>query len=214
MKIALITIHNANNYGAVLQAYATKKVLSQYGEVSTIDYDNRFLAHHLDLIRFAPSVHGMKMLIHDLLRLPSRVRAVKRFRTFVNENMNLSKKLSADELIKGKAGEFEVYVCGSDQIWNPSIVNPDNRIDPIFFLSFAPKEAKKISYASSIGHHHFNDEEKEEVRNLLEDFTTISTRESDGVVKLQEILPDREINHVLDPTLLLSKEEWLKKINN
>lgn len=213
MKIALITIHNANNYGAVLQAYATKKILSEYGEVSTVNYDNKFLAHHLDVIRFAPSLHGIKMLIHDLLRLPSRIRAVNRFRNFVRTNMNLTQKLTADELMHGKAGDFDVYVCGSDQIWNPDIVNKDKKIDPIFFLSFADKGAKKLSYASSIGHHNFSEDEQKEVKNLLKDFTMISTRESDGVKKLQQILPDKEINHILDPTLLLSKEEWFKALD-
>ncbi|MBD3795878.1 MAG: polysaccharide pyruvyl transferase family protein, partial [Epsilonproteobacteria bacterium] len=213
MKIALITIHNANNYGAVLQAYATKRILSEYGEVSTVDYDNRFLAHQLDLIRFTPSVHGVKMLLHDLLRLPSRIRAVNRFRNFVRTNMNLTQKLTADELMAGNAGDFDVYVCGSDQIWNPDIVSIDKKIDPIFFLSFAGNGAKKLSYASSIGHHHFSEDEQNEVKSLLEDFTMISTRESDGVAKLQQILPDKEINHVLDPTLLLSKEEWIQALD-
>ena len=83
MKIALITIHNANNYGAVLQSYATKKILSDYGEVSIIDYDNKHLGHHLDLVRFSVSIHGVKMLIHDILRLSSRIKAVNKFKSFI-----------------------------------------------------------------------------------------------------------------------------------
>jgi hypothetical protein len=213
MKIALITIHNANNYGAVLQAYATKKVLSQYGEVSTIDYDNRFLNHQLDIFRFDMSVHGIKMLVHDILRLPSRIRAVNRFRNFLRTNMNLTQKLTADKLMQGKAGKFDIFLCGSDQIWNPEIVSEDRSIDPIFFLSFANKGSKKLSYASSTGHHNYTEDEKKEIAKLLEDFDLITTRESDGVKKLQEILPNRDIHHVLDPTLLLSKEEWLEALD-
>jgi hypothetical protein len=210
MKISLITIHNANNYGAVLQAYATKKILSQYGEVCTIDYDNRFLNHHLDIFRFDMSVHGFKMLVHDLLRLPYRLKAIGRFKNFIKSTMNLTQKLTSDELMQGKAGNFDIYISGSDQIWNPEIVSKDKFIDPIFFLSFAKKGSKKLSYASSIGHHIYTENEKKEVSKLLEDFKLITTRESDGVKKLQEILPSSDIYHVLDPTLLLSKEEWLK----
>lgn len=213
MKIALITIHRTVNYGAVLQAYATKEVLSQYGEVSMIDYDNRFLAHHIDLLRFEPTVHGALKLAHDLLRLPYRISAIAKFRHFIHMNFNLTPRLTAEELMDGKAGVFDVYVCGSDQIWNPEIVSADKTIDPIFFLAFAPKEAKKLSYASSIGHHHYTDEEKRQVKELLKDFAMITTRESDGVKKLSEILPGKEIHHVLDPTLLLSKEEWLKALD-
>lgn len=164
-------------------------------------------------MRFSVSIHGVKMLIHDILRLPSRIKAVNKFKSFVRSNMNLTKKLTTDELMNGKANNFDVYVCGSDQIWNPEIVNPDKQIDSIFFLSFAPNGTTKISYASSIGHHNFTNDEKKEVEGLLQDFTTISTRESDGQKKLQEILPNRDIHHVLDPTLLLSKEEWLETLD-
>lgn len=212
MKIALLTIHRSANYGAVLQAYTTKKILSKYGEVSIIDYDNRFLAHHIDLIRFEPTKRGMLMLAHDLLRLPYRISTVKKFRRFFSDNFNLTPKLTAEELMAGKADNFDVYVCGSDQIWNPEIVSAEKCIDPIFFLSFAPEGSKKLSYASSTGHHHYTNTEKKDVKELLQDFSMISTRESDGVEKLKEILPDREIQHVLDPTLLLSKEEWLESL--
>lgn len=213
MKIALVTIHNVNNYGAVLQAYATKKILSQYGEVNTIDYDNRYLNHHLDIFRFDMSVHGIKMLAHDILRFPYRLKAITRFKSFIKSNMNLTPKLTSDELMQGQAGKFDMYLCGSDQIWNPEIVSENKSVDPIFFLSFTDKEAKKLSYASSTGHHNYTDEEKKEVAKLLEDFNLITTRESDGVKKLQEILPNRDIHHVLDPTLLLSKEEWFEALD-
>jgi hypothetical protein len=213
MKIALITIHNANNYGAVLQAYATKRILSKYGDVTTINYDNRFLNQQLDLFRFNISIQGFKMLFHDILRFPYRIKAVNKFRKFISENMNLTKKLTKNELMQGKASNFDVYVCGSDQIWNPEIVSKDKIIDPVYFLSFADKKSKKISYASSIGHYSFNELEKKEVAKLLEDFSLITTREVDGVKKLQEILPNRDIHHVLDPTLLLSKEEWLEALD-
>jgi len=213
MKIALITIHNANNYGSVLQAYATKKILSKYGEVSTIDYDNTFLSHHFDVLRFFPSIHGIKMFIHDILRFPYRIRVLLKFKKFIQFNMNLTSKLTNDELMKGKAGRFDLYVCGSDQIWNPEIVSKKKIIDPIFFLDFAPKGSKKLSYASSIGHYCFTDDEKTQVKGLLEDFSMISTRESDGQKMLSEILLYRKIYHVLDPTMLLSKEEWLKSLD-
>lgn len=211
MKIALITIHNANNYGAILQAFATKQILSKYGEINTINYDNHF-SYHLDWIRFLPSVHGIKMFAHDLLRLPFRISAVRKFKSFIRDNMNLTPKLKSEQLSQGIADYFDAYVCGSDQIWNPEIVNSTKTIDPIYFLSFAPQGARKLSYASSIGNYHYTEEEKKQVKQLLNDFTIISTRESDGLTKLSDILPEKEIYHVLDPTLLLSKEEWFEAL--
>lgn len=208
MKIALITINRTANYGAVLQAYATQKVLSQYGDVKIIDYHNKHLAHHLDLIRFSPDVHGILKFLHDMLRLPFRWTAVSRFRKFFDRYLNLTHRYTADQLYQGKAGVFDVYVCGSDQIWNPDIVTETAQIDPIFFLDFAPKDAEKMSYASSIGHHHFSASEQIEVKKYLENFSMVSTREADGLEKLNGLYRSGPIHHVLDPTMLLSKKEW------
>ncbi len=208
MKIALITIHKVTNYGAVLQAYATKIALSKYGKVSTIDYHSQHLAHHMDMIRFELSVHGVKMLAHDLLNLPQRYRLLSRFKKFIELNMNLTSQVNSVQLEKGELNHFDIYVCGSDQIWNPGVVTSEGNIDSIFFLSFVKNMGKKFSFASSIGHHQYSETEKAEVKNLLSDFKMISVRESDGQKKLQEILPERDIHHVVDPTLLLSKKEW------
>lgn len=210
MKIALITIHKVSNYGALLQAYATKVVLSKYGEVSTIDYNNGLLNKELKLIRFEASVHGIKKTIHDVLRLPF-YKLITRFKRFIRHNMNLTQELNAEDLNNSKLDNFDVYVCGSDQIWNPYIISFNEQIDPIFFLSFAPDNAVKFSYASSIGHYNFNNKEKSYVKELLTGFKSISVREKDGVEKIQNIFPDRKIKHVVDPTLLLSKNEWLKE---
>ncbi|MBD0850591.1 polysaccharide pyruvyl transferase family protein [Maribacter arenosus] len=213
MKIALVTIHKVTNYGAVLQAYATKVALSKHGEVSIIDYQNRHLAQHMDLVRFELSVHGIKMLAHDLLNLPNRYKLLLRFRKFISSNMSLTNEFKSSELLEGKADNFDIYVCGSDQIWNPGVVSAIRKLDPIFFLSFVKSDSKKFSFASSIGHHQYSEDEKKEVRKLLKDFSMISVREKDGQIKLQEILPEKDVYHVVDPTLLLSKKEWYDSFN-
>ncbi len=210
MKIALITIHNVSNYGAILQVYATKKILDNYGEVKTIDYKLDYLSHQLDLIRFDFSIRGIKMFVHDILRFPFHYKLIKRFKKIIKSSLNLTESISIKDLYNNKLEKFDVYVCGSDQIWNPVVISEDMKINPIFFLDFAPKNAKKISYASSIGHHHFTEKEKKDVENYLTDFSMISVREKDGKEKLKKILPNRKIYHVVDPTLLLTKKEWLK----
>jgi len=213
MKIALITIHYHNNYGAVLQAFATKKILSQYGEVETINYFNPHLQYELDLIRFKPSIHAIKMVIHDIFRLKDRNRVIKKFKKFIESKMNLSKLVTRHDIENGAIGYFDVYVCGSDQIWNASLnFNKNGEPDSIYFLNFADKKAKKISYASSMGQHYrLTDSQQEKIKDLLKDFITISVRESDAQGVLSQLL-GREVFHVLDPTLLLSKEEWLEAL--
>ncbi|ERS87029.1 hypothetical protein Q667_15770 [Marinobacter sp. C1S70] len=213
MRIALVTIHRTANYGAVLQAYATQKILAKYGEVKIVNYKNSYLDHHLNLIRFDISLHGILKFSHDLLRLPYRSIAVWKFRRFFSEFLNLTQAYSARDLFQGKAGQFDIYICGSDQIWNPDIVSENREIDPIFFLGFAPKNAKKISYASSIGHHHFSCEEKKVVKELLSGFSMVSTREVDGIEKLHGLVGSNRVNHVVDPTLLLTKDDWKQSLN-
>ncbi|WP_435315029.1 polysaccharide pyruvyl transferase family protein [Cellulophaga fucicola] len=213
MKIALITIHKVTNYGAILQAYAARVALSKYGDVKTIDYKNEHLDSHMNLLRFKFSVHGFKMLAHDLLNLSNRSKVLSRFNSFIKLNMNLTKQINADQLEKGELEDFEVYVCGSDQIWNPVVVSSNKTIDPIFFLSFVHENKKKFSLASSIGHHQYSKNEKAEVKELLSGFNNISVRENDGQKKIKEIFPERDIYHVLDPTLLLSKKEWYSNFN-
>ncbi|BAP55941.1 polysaccharide pyruvyl transferase [Thioploca ingrica] len=212
MKIALITIHWCNNYGAVLQTFATQKILSQYGEVEIINYFNPRFQYEFDLIRFNLSIQGIKMMIHDILRLKDRNKGIKKFKNFIESNIKLSKLLTQHDIQTGATNDFDVYVCGSDQIWNPSIISKDGELDPIYFLSFAKKPAKKISYASSMGQHYrLTDFEKAKVKDLLKDFTTISVRESDAQEMLSQLL-ERKVFHVLDPTLLLSKEEWFEAL--
>lgn len=213
MKIALITIHNVGNYGAVLQAFATKQILSRYGEVETINYFNPCLPGQLDLIRFEPSIHGIKIMIHDILRLKDRKKVVRKFKKFIESNMTLSKLVTRHEIENGAINDyFDAYVCGSDQIWNPQLVSKDKELEPVYFLNFASKKAKKISYASSMGgHYRLKNSEKEKIRNLLTDFTAISVRESETQEMLSQLL-EREVFHVLDPTLLLSKEEWFEAL--
>ena len=213
MKVAIVTIHRANNYGAVLQAFATQQVLSKVAEVEMIDYDNRFLFYKLDLFRFSFSMQGLKMFIHDILRFSSRYKAINKFNRFISSFMNLSKKLTREELLNGKANSYDIYICGSDQIWNSEIVTKDKTLDPIFFLKFAPKGSKKISYASSIGHHIFSDKEEYEVKSFLSDFSMISLREKDGYESISKLLPSHNVQHVLDPTLLITKDEWLDIFN-
>ena len=209
IKIALVTTQNANNYGAIFQAFALQQVLSRYGYVEVINYNNSHIGVSFDLVRVKPTVHGLLGIGKDILRLFPRYNVIKKFKQFIQQNIVLTKSVSMPELQNGELKQYDVYVAGSDQIWNPACINKDCMIDPIYFLSFAPKAARKISYASSIGGYKLSSNEKKQFRELLEDFDKISVRERDTQILLQEVL-SKDVHHVLDPTLLLSKEEWLE----
>jgi len=212
MKIALITTQNVNNYGAILQAFALQKVLSRYGDVEVINYANRHIGISFDLVRFKPTVHGLLGMGKDIFRIVPRYKVIKKFKAFIHKNILLTKSFSSEALLRGELGNYDLYVAGSDQIWNPVCISKDSVIDLIYFLSFAPKKSRKISYASSIGGYKFSANEKLQVAGLLEGFNAISVREKDTQILLKDFL-NKDVEHVLDPTLLLSKKEWLEAFN-
>lgn len=211
MKIALITIHEANNYGAILQTYATQETLSSFGSVETIDYENRHIAQSLNLIRFNLSAHGVLGTGKDILRIIPRSKAIRKFREFSGAHIKKTKKITKKELSEGILGKYDTYVAGSDQIWNPSCISKENKIDETYFLNFAPKESIKISYASSIGSHTFSKNEEPKIKELLNEFHAISVRESGAKQHLENLL-GKEVHHVLDPTLLIERQAWEKLI--
>ncbi|AKX60037.1 hypothetical protein AKN88_08920 [Thiopseudomonas alkaliphila] len=212
LNIGLVTINKTVNYGAVLQAYATQVVFSNYGNTVIINYENPFLSEHIKLIRFEWSVRGVLMLVHDLLRLPFRCLALQRFYSFFHNKYNWSAKVNSATI--GKLN-YEYFICGSDQIWNPDILNSSSEIDPVYFLDFVKNPSSvKASFSSSIGHYNYSAEECLIISKMLDDFKSISVRELDGVDKVRKILPSREVEHTLDPTLLLDKKVWTDLVKN
>lgn len=208
-KIALVTIHDAGNYGASLQAFASQKVLSKYGSVEIIDYKNDYLALNSKLFRFSSNPRAFLRVAKDLLRFPSRSRALKKFRSFRERHLVLSRSFNFHELYHC-AHNYDYYVSGSDQIWNPVIVSESNSFDPVFFLDFV-KSGIKIAYASSAGSYDFSVENLEAIKKYLESYSAISVREKSLSKKISTLLGN-DVPSVLDPTLMLSKSEWADAI--
>lgn len=212
MKIAIVTIPVSLNYGAVLQTFALQRVLLQYGDVEIINYKNPYTSVSAELIRVKSSIHGLLGMGKDVCRLFPRRRVIKKFHQFRQNNLNMTIGYSALDLVRGKADGFDVYIAGSDQIWNPACVSDANEIDPIYFLSFASVGSKKISYASSMGSYVFSPVERSHIKDLLRDYDAITVREKDAQMFLQEVT-EKCVQHVLDPSLLLTKKEWLEALN-
>ena len=207
MKIGIVTFHNSSNYGAVLQSFALQKVLSDnYPNVEIVDYDNPFLAKGLRKIRFGLSLHSIYYTLVDILHYRSNSTKLNKFIDFFNNHYHLSRKMDKEELIKN-GYELDVLVSGSDQIWNPLL---NNGFDPIYFGSF-PNVKKRVSYASSVGAYDFdNSEYNNQINELLNHYSSIAVREK--AKKLSGIIK-KDISEVLDPTLLLSEDDWKKEFN-
>ena len=222
MKIGVITIEQVNNFGAELQATATLKVLHSMGyDAEIIDYCYYKNWDYKDTPMSAPFVpmsskgklmywvkyRAVNWLVSKLLpRLcPTVRRRIQRFENFHKVNTKMSSKfLSMPELYQAQM-DYDAYIVGSDQVWNPSA---SSSIEP-YFLTFAPKESKKISYASSFGVCDISLSLYEKYKDLLSNIDYISVREQAGV-SLVKTLTGRNATCVLDPTLLLDKKQWTK----
>ena len=204
--IGIMTIHTTYNYGAVLQAYATEAFFSSHGyDAELINYTN---PHIQEMLKLSYKQDGkwsgyIKTFIRNTIF--RRLYYYKKGFSNINEICNFSPKYnSVNDL---EAAQYDVMVSGSDQLWNPLI---SGKLDPLFFLQFG-KAGKKISVASSLGSYVLTDAEKDEIKSYLKDFDYISVRERFAKDQLQP-LTTKEIKVLLDPTLLLTREYWIKNI--
>ena len=218
MKIGIITILKVNNYGAELQAYATQEVLKKMGfKAEIIDYlfyknpSHRRTKASAPVFPF-PLVARLKEWIYPKMTAfkafsdhKAQKLREKRFADFHKENTSLSKTYhSIKELYSAKM-DYDVYMTGSDQVWNPGIYSS---LAP-YFLTFAPKGKPRIAYAASFGVDTIPGYAVDYYRKRLDEYEAIGVREENAVTIVQEIAA-RRAEWVLDPTLLLTDKDWQK----
>lgn len=212
LKVAILTQPLHNNYGGLLQAYALKEVLSQRG-------------HEVNIInRRSPTPPKLLLLAHEIkhklrskrstpkLKLTEKQKRIISLNTdsFINQYIpELSESITSDRGMRNLNNqEFDAYIVGSDQCWraiySPKIEN--------FFLDFAENinNIKRVSYAASFGtdNWEFNDRQTNTCTKLLKRFDAVSVREKSAISLVQTHLDRSDAVHVLDPTMLLTKEQY------
>lgn len=219
MKVGILTQPIYSNYGGILQAYALQTVLSRLGHdsivirrdppYSSISFPNNIkldLKYYLRMALRGNSVNFSARQINLYCTNTNK---------FVERYIRTSKSIITDkELINYTSREdFDAYVVGSDQVWRPAM--SPNIFN--FFLDFVPSDshAKKIAYAASFGvdHWEFSEDETKVCASLAKLFDTISVREASGISLCDEHL-GVEATHVLDPTLMLDKDDYIKLVND
>lgn len=217
MKICVITLHTVNNYGSVLQTYATNYILEKMGhQVIFVDYwrKNNTIDSRIDNLLNKSYLHKFSFLwkrnniikktISFLLKQFSKKRN-RSTRSFIKKNIKLTRPYySFTDLLKSPP-LADIYVTGSDQVWN-SIWNEG--IEKPYYLEFAPTGKKRIAFAASIGMNEIPENEVMEMKEMLKKYNAISVREQSGVELLKKIGIDSQL--ILDPTLMLKKDEWIK----
>lgn len=207
MKIAIITFHASDNCGSQLQTYALSKVIKEHFGVTpdVIDFSNR---HQQEVYATFRKIHRVKDLVRNLYRLlflnllkPYH----KSFRDFISNYVNLTNvRYSLPEELKTLDGKYDVYIAGSDQVWNTKAYD----FDDSYFLDFVTK-GRKIAYATSLGATNIIESSRDKIKytNLVNDFSMLSVREKNAQLLLQTIT-DKPVELLLDPTLLLPKSDW------
>lgn len=204
------------NYGSILQAYALQNVVQESG------FDCEIIRHHVTgelktqvtyrvkhggLIR-TTSYYWQKAVTKTLERLMKMDSGRKKILDeFVEDHLRLSERIYHNNDFS-ECSAYDAYICGSDQIWNPG----HTFLSRFYWLDFAPVEAKRIAYAPSMGKVHLNDEEKMVVEGYLKQYTAIAVREQITADGLNAIVPDENIEVVVDPTLLIPAEKWREKL--
>ena len=217
-KIGIITILKVNNYGAELQAYATQKVLQLMGyDAEIIDYlfyknprhkrtrmsrptARMSLKKHLEEKLFPIVAQWKARNYRDL----QSVRNAK-FERFHDENTKQSECYDMIDKLKSAKLDYDVLMTGSDQVWNPGIYSS---LDP-YFLKFGDENIKRLAYAASFGVSQVPDDVRNYYIEALKRYSAIGVRE-DNAVNLVKSLSGKDATLVLDPTLLLNKEQWMK----
>lgn len=189
MKVGILTFQNSFNFGAQLQAYALQRTISKIG-------------YSVDVVNYSMTAGNFKsnMIFKSKLAVKSLLLNPKKFYEF-RKRFNLSKIKYNNSNIKEADDVYDIYVTGSDQVWNPEYCRKTN----VYLLGFTKKS--RISYAASFGVSDIDDCLYDYYKNNLEKFNAISLREKVGCNLCKKII-NRKNYHVIDPTLLLSKEDW------
>lgn len=192
-KVGVITFHEANNYGAVLQAVALQKALVKVGSEPY-------------LINYRPKTeYGFKigLSLRNIPYIPFIKHKERTFNRFLKRNAKLTKVAKNQNDLKVIKNKFDCIITGSDQVFNPKWRNGDTN----YILSFA-NNSQRYSYAASFGISELPLEWSKTISPLLSDYNTISVRETSAVKIIENLGLKARID--CDPVLLLSKDEWLK----
>lgn len=218
--VGIITLSNSTNYGGILQSVALSRTISSLGmKPINITYQKmpgawKSVRHYVSQrvclygskgiytkIRICGGV--VKTLVSNIHYLDARKKR-KNFILFINSYLQATPYYATEELLRKNCSAYDAYITGSDQVWNTSFSY--NEFLPPFFLSFVPDGVPCYSYAASVGGKKSDDYVKEIIRRTKH-FVGITVREK-SLEEQMHFFGCNRVETMLDPTLLLRKEEW------
>lgn len=221
-KIGIITLFGYFNFGNRLQNYALEEAIRKTGfEVETVVIQSKaeirkqkikkiflglgrkILESEKKVLQYRPEF--IKKILGKISRRVEKKEKDKYLENFSKELLNEKFYKYSKKELKKINDEYKYFVVGSDQVWNPHYLN---KIGSIYFLEFANKE-KRISYSPSFGVAAIPKEYRSEYKSNLLNMGTLSVRELAGQKIIKE-LTGRDSEILVDPTLLITKNEWLE----
>lgn len=199
MKIGVVTINDNYNYGNRLQNYATQSFLNKLN-LDCVTIKNKPLLNkkknNLEYI-----LRNTKSFLFINKHDGNNVR--KEFFEKFNEKINFSKKIFNWFNLKWLK-DYDYFITGSDQVWNPGF-----RLSNVDLLSFA-EENKRIAFSASIAFDHLSDLDIEHIKKEVSNYKAISVREESGKQIVEKATGRKDVEVLVDPTMLLTAEEWDK----
>ena len=207
MKIGIATFQWADNYGALLQAFALQNFLQKSG-------------HNIEIINFQPRKEK-KWLNKWIGKSPQKMlrkweSAYKSdmFAKFRKEFLTRTKEpFYNSEDLQSLSNRYDLLITGSDQVWNPKWLSQAEGLFDFCFLSFGGSNTKRISYAASIGHsstYTMTEEWQSELKERILKIDAISVREKSSIKLIEELCDRKDAVCTLDPTLLLERHHYEK----
>lgn len=208
MKIGIITYHRALNYGAALQAFALSVKLKNLGhEAEVIDYRCNYIEG--DYYKVLPkNIKSLKAIVKRIANFPQKKKLASTFRAFESENKYLSSKVYKLDTIKETNSIYDLFISGSDQIWN----NYGSNSDYTYLLDFVDDYTKKVAYSASFGYQEIPKQVRADYIRLLSQYNGISVRETSGA-RIVSNLINKIVPVTCDPVLLLDELQWKELID-
>ena len=201
--IGIITPYKVNNYGTKLQAYAMQCLMSKYDDAELLGFVPASDSRITSVLGKVYLKAKLKLSGKKPAKTPEMQKRDKAINSF-DSHYKFGRKFKGNSEWKKEIKKYNAVVCGSDQLWAPS-----NVIADYFTLTLVPDEINKFSYAASFGINSVPSSMRRRYKKFLSRLNSISVREEQGKNIVKDVAGlDAQV--VLDPTLMIGKEQWAK----
>lgn len=219
MNIGILTLPLHTNYGGILQAYALQTVLERMGH-QVVVFDT---PHHWSLpIWKWPYSYSKRLLLKYVLHKPIKI-LVEQYQNKAYSIISRYTQPFIDKYIHRQlidnfqsldGEDFEAIIVGSDQVWRLGYFTGGyNTCIENAYLQFTRNwNIRRIAYAASFGTNEweYSSKQTHHCEKLLQDFNAVSVREKNGVKLCKDYFNVNDVQHVLDPTMLLDTEDYIQ----